>query len=285
MTTRGSIKKYFDSSVKSDQQPFVWDLSFSGDSKGKPLVWLHGFMGSAEDWEDLVVEHFPEFQNILVNLPGHGGTEIPGNTDYTLLLKSLIDQLRARGYTSCTPVAYSMGGRIALHLQKLFPDYVTAMMLISSAPGLKSSQEQQERIKADASLMDNLDQSGFASFLKKWYELPLFGTLAHDNQTTTKIIQARSNNSPDQLRKSLELLGNGALPSLWNHLQNIHIPLLLLSGAEDAKYCEINREMSQLLPECFHKIIPEAGHAIHIQKPLETAHIMRQFLSELIEGV
>ena len=44
-------------------------------------------------------------------------------------------------------------------------------------------------------------------------------------------------------------------------------PVRLLAGALDSKFVAINRQMAALLPQADLRIIPGAGHTIHLEQP------------------
>jgi len=233
----------------------------------------------------MVETHFTDFCNILIDLPGHGKSQLSESNDYLRLLDSLMDKVTMAGFERIIPIGYSMGGRLAFHLRERYSDHIPGMVLISSTPGLKTRTDRQQRRIADTELMNKLDQTGIETFVKEWYKLPLFHSIQQDQKLLDSLHKSRLMNKPFQLRRAIDLLGNGALPSLWENLPEWQLPILLLSGSEDAKYCEINQELAVLLPRCEHAIIEGGDHAFHLEKPLETALLIRHFLRESIEGV
>lgn len=263
---------------------FDWNFRRVGNDDGAILLWLHGFLGSGTDWLELLQNHFPDYCNIVVDLPGHGQNIIPGEATCSNILDSLTQHLELSGIKQCVLMGYSMGGRLAFHLQNFNPERFHAMVLFSSAPGLKSRIAQEDRIIQDQQLMDRLERIGFSAFLQEWYSAGLFGNIKNNALLFSQLCQTRAKNDVGQLRRSLELMGNGALPSLWENLKEISVPTLLLSGEIDSKYFQLNQEMNQLLPDSIHLEVSDAGHAVHLEKPLETARLIRHFLSETIEG-
>ncbi len=255
-----------------------------GNTEAQPLLWLHGFMGSGNDWLDLARSHFPDYCNILLDLPGHGKTRIPTDPVLTNMLSEMILDLARTGYEKFIPIGYSMGGRVGFHLHQLAPERIPAFVFLSSAPGLKTRDERDQRILDDEHLMDKLESVGFEAFLKEWYAAPLFGDLKNNSSLLSTLCQKRSTNDPKLLRKALALMGNGALPSLWGSLKNIGASTLLVTGELDSKYSNLNQKMNQEISGSIHQSIANAGHAFHLEKPLETARIIRHFLSEKIEG-
>lgn len=263
---------------------FKWHLKVIGPDDGTILLWFHGFMGSLKDWEAEILPHFADFRNIIVDLPGHGHSQMPGRLPLTVLMNTLHEQLHALGIGPLCTIGYSMGGRVALHFQHHFPESVTAMVGISMAPGLETESERQQRQTADDALMDRLETLGFDQFLSEWYALPLFKTFQTNVPDPQESLQRRKANNMEQLRHALRSMGNGALPSLWDTLPLLDIPVLLLNGAEDQKYCNLSQKMLAALKNGRQEIIPETSHALHLEKPVETSRAIGHFLRNVIEG-
>lgn len=98
------------------------------------LVFLHGFLGTGEDWIGIMKTISGWSRCILIDLPGHGGTKIQnhGNKDTARepnmsievvadVISKLINQITPG---KVTVVGYSMGARIALHMALRFTDKV-----------------------------------------------------------------------------------------------------------------------------------------------------------------
>ncbi len=56
--------------------------------------------------------------------------------------------------------------------------------------------------------------------------------------------------------------------------------MLLLTGALDDKYCDLARRMAAVLPDARTEIVPDAGHAVHLERPQAFASAVRGFLEE-----
>jgi pimeloyl-ACP methyl ester carboxylesterase len=62
-------------------------------------------------------------------------------------------------------------------------------------------------------------------------------------------------------------MGVGSQPALHERLHTLDLPVLLLAGELDGKFCAIARQMHQLLPHSSLEIVPAAGHTIHLERP------------------
>jgi 2-succinyl-6-hydroxy-2,4-cyclohexadiene-1-carboxylate synthase len=118
-----------------------------------PLVFLHGFLGSAADW-DGVISHIPHRTCLALNLPGTEKLLIPVPKFHL--------------------IGYSMGGRIALSYAKEYPHKIASLTLLSAHPGLQTEKERKERWESDQRWAKLLLELPIDEFLKQWYDQSIF---------------------------------------------------------------------------------------------------------------
>ena len=254
-----------------------------GDPKQMTVLMLHGFMGAADDWTDQLTEPLIEagLSVVTIDLPGHGETIMHGGVDSYRLencadeIVRLLDNLKL---SSVHLVGYSMGGRLALYLAVHFAARVSRVVMESASPGLKTEIERQRRIIEDAALAKRIQTEPFEKFLHAWYAQPLFASMASDRQKLDALIARRLTNDPRSLALSLQGMGTGAQPSLWDDLDQISTPLLLIAGEKDAKFSDIGREMAERCPVARLHIVAGAGHNVHWEQPRLFGCLVRDFL-------
>jgi pimeloyl-ACP methyl ester carboxylesterase len=76
-------------------------------------------------------------------------------------------------------------------------------------------------------------------------------------------------------------MGAGAQPPLVGRLASVDLPICLAVGEEDAKFRAIASELARDLPNARIEIVPEAGHAAHLENPKAFRDIARRFLAEV----
>ena len=84
----------------------------------------------------------------------------------------------------------------------------------------------------------------------------------------------RLRSTPAGLARALRGLGTGALPSLWETLGELAIPTLLVVGERDLKFAEIAAAMARQIPAGEIIIVPDSGHAVHLERAAATASII-----------
>ena len=254
---------------------------FFRGNKAKPLIlFLHGFMGDSNEFNEVISLLSDQFCSLTVDLPGHGKTRVLGGEEcYTMsntadALINLLDQLNVK---KCFLVGYSMGGRLALYLNLHFPHRFSKVVLESASPGLKTQRDRLERTQRDFDLANKLEKSDFSIFLESWYNQPVFASLKH-HPNFACLREIRLQNNPFELAKSLRNLSTGCQPSLWENLKQNKNPLLLLVGEYDTKFIGINSEMARLCQSATLEIASSCGHNIHVEDPKTFVENVQKFL-------
>ena len=266
-------------------------LNVQLQGEGPALLLLHGFTGSSATWMPHLSASggWRGFTTVAVDLLGHGHSDRPPDPRRYRMercvedLTALLDQL---GVRRVAVVGYSMGGRVALHLALSAsggPDRLWALVLESASPGIEDASERKERLRSDAALAEAIEQEGIAAFIDRWQAQPLFATQARLPATALEELRRqRLRNDPVGLGNSLRGMGAGAQEPVFDRLSEIRTPTLLLAGAEDEKYCALARRTVASLPRARLQIVPEAGHAVHLERPGAFADAVREFLEECL---
>ncbi|WP_346234693.1 2-succinyl-6-hydroxy-2,4-cyclohexadiene-1-carboxylate synthase [Lysinibacillus telephonicus] len=245
------------------------------------IVMLHGFTGTVGTWEQ-VASYLPNIRIIAIDLIGHGQTEAPEDvSSYTMqaqikLLEQTFIQLDLEQFVL---LGYSMGGRVALFYTVAYPKRVKQLILESASPGLKTEEERAARRMSDEALANKIEQQGIKAFVETWENIALFAT---QKTLPAPIQQAvreeRLAQTEIGLANSLRGMGTGAQDELWSQLNNIDLPVTLITGSLDGKFCFIAQKMIEELPNGEHVLVENTGHAIHVENPKQFATIVEDAL-------
>ena len=257
-----------------------------GSTGRPPLVLIHGFTGSAASWgPHLETLASYGFRVIALNMLGHGQSDVPQNAQrYTIEhcqtdILALLATLNVRK-SEAILLGYSMGGRIALYTA--FSGFFRALILESASPGLADPLERAQRRNSDAQLATRIEHNGIAAFVEYWEHLPLFASqqrLSHAQRQA--LHEQRLHNSASGLANSLRGVGTGMQPALQERLATLSLPVLLIAGILDTKFCTIARQMAQALPDAQLHIVPAAGHTVHLEQPDIFDQIVKDFCLKL----
>jgi pimeloyl-ACP methyl ester carboxylesterase len=100
---------------------------------GSPLVLLHGFGGSSQNWHPFIAKLSERYRLVVVDLRGHGYSTNPENrfthrdaaNDVLLLLDKL-------GINRFSAIGMSTGGMTLLHMATNQPKRIDSMVLVSA---------------------------------------------------------------------------------------------------------------------------------------------------------
>lgn len=220
------------------------------EGTGTPLVFLHGFLGTANDWQ-AVADRLP-FHCIGFDLPGHGKSPFRQS-----LTPDFCSALAAQKLPRLHLIGYSMGGRLALQFASSHPQRIASLTLISTHPGLDTEEEKQQRLLRDQTLAQEIRTLAIDEFLKRWYDQPLFKTL----NAKMDIRRLRKNQNREGLAQALNAFSLG-------RQDKFPLPSLCLAGEHDPAYHRFANA-----------IIPDAGHAAHLENPNAVAERIYEQIS------
>src|SRR3954451_24823359 len=106
-------------------------------------------------------------------------------------------------------------------------------------------------------------------FATEWGAQPLFA--GQPERVAAAAYADRLRNTPEGLASALRGLGTGVMPSLWDELPKLTIPVTLITGERDEKFRALAEQMRRRLPNATHVEIAGAGHAAQLEDPAAVA--------------
>jgi Predicted hydrolases or acyltransferases (alpha/beta hydrolase superfamily) len=228
----------------------------TGSIKQPPLLFLHGFLGCKEDWENVISPLSSTFCCYAFDLPGHGVS--PFSEDVSAAFFHTLDHLHL---AEAPLVGCSLGGRPALAFDAKAQGRFSSLIIASGHPGLDTEEQKAKRAREEAVWMERFQTLPLETCIALWYAQPLFATLPLDEA----LLQRR-------LRQNREAL-LFYLTKFPLSLQTKRIPkkAFFLYGQHDLTYKALYTSL-QGIP------IPGAGHAIHLEAPLALAHKIKNLI-------
>lgn len=261
-----------------------WPHTLLGSRNTPAVLFLHGFLGRKEDWFPIARTLAGDFFCILTDLPGHGENPAagpPGTLSFDRLTEELDQLVQHLQVPRLTLVGYSLGGRAALHYACSRGRHLHGLVLESTSPGIEDPASRLARAALDDRRAAALEAGGLAAFLDSWYRADLWRSLQQRPNLLRQLKTDRVSGDPSSLARALADLSPGRMPDLWPCLQGISNPVLLLAGELDDKYTATTRLAADLIPGGHARIIPGAGHNIHLEQPEKVAQAIQEFLQAL----
>ena len=256
-----------------------------GDAKKPTLVFLHGFLGTLNDWDETIAFLKDDFYCISLDLPGHGNsTSVPlplqnGFEATHLLIKNTLE---VRGITDFTLVGYSLGARIALDYARTQNDKGLKKLILESChTGLHNQVDKDNRYQLDREWAELFATQSMEATLDEWYDQDIFSSLSeHDKE---EFIEKRRHNYGVYLANSLVALSLSKQPNSIPFLKQLvdakTLPIHYCYGNQDTKFKKLAEKLeaqSGVEITGFNN----AGHNIHEQEPKVYAHYIKQKLKK-----
>ena len=262
------------------------NIRFYGRDTGVPLVFLHGFMGSAASFDTLAGLLPQAVCPVGIDLPGHGRSRLDRlacrmNTgSFMDVAGMIVSDLESAGIDRFFLYGYSMGGRVAQAVSLCAPAKIRCLMIESAGFGIVDPEERSARYAADCRLLDGIScPADLDAFLDRWHALPLFRTLPPELKDSLKA--AKKNNAASELARALEVLSVGNQPYFLPELARAPFPVALFCGAADEKYRTIAEDAAKRIPGARLFVFPGASHDIHVQFPEDVARTITTVLTDL----
>lgn len=233
-------------------------------------MWLHGFTQTRDSAH--------EFRSILAEGREVWTLDLPGHGDAASIEASLSESADlvadALAPEACDLGGYSMGARVALHVALRHPDQVARLVLLGASRGLADDEERAARRSADAELADHVLEVGAERFLDEWLARPMFARLPAD-----ALERAARSRDAAGLARSLRMCGLGTQDWLGDAVAAIEAPTTTLAGALDVKFVLEAESIAATVTRGRVALVPDAGHAAHLESPTATATAVADFLA------
>ena len=241
---------------------------------GQPMVFLHGLLGSQQDWQAVltILQNFPQIRPLTIDLPLHGkSVQTPCHSfeHARALLHEILSQLIQEPFIL---VGYSLGGRLALdyHLNQPNP-YLQQSFLEGANIGLKTDAERNARQQNDAAWAQRFCNEPMPEVLEAWYQQPVFSHLSADKRSD--LIGKRQKHCGKAIAQMLEATSLAKQPDFSLQLPQSNIQFII--GEYDKKF----RQMAEQHSLPMH-LISNAGHNAHLENPKAFVEVLCQALQK-----
>lgn len=106
----------------------------AGRGNGPPLLLIHGFIVSHEEWDDVIDDLAQRFHVVAPDLPGFGDSAKPSPSRYEYgfeaFAESMADLIAGFALGRVHVMGHSMGGAIAMTLAARHPELVDKLILV-----------------------------------------------------------------------------------------------------------------------------------------------------------
>lgn len=99
-----------------------------------PLIILHGFMGTADNWHTLAQKFSAYRQVVTIDLRNHGRSLHSNEFSIPLMADDVLQVMQELNILNCFLLGHSMGGKIAMYIALNHPEQLSKLLVADIAP-------------------------------------------------------------------------------------------------------------------------------------------------------
>lgn len=262
--------------IEFDRQPLATGVTLHyaarGAEDGLAVILLHGYSDSWYSWNTIMPRLSPSYRVYALDQRGHGESDRPA-TGYHMsdLAADVVAFMDAKGIDRAVVVGHSMGTFVAQQVAQRAPRRVTGVVLIGGA----STLQRMAGVEEFGGYVSGFGDTVPVGFTREFQ----VSTIHHPvPDTLLERVIAESDKLPAHVWREL-MQGMLATPAV-SALRDTTLPVLILRGDHDQVFPDpgTQDELQALFPGAELVVLPETGHAVHWERPAETAAQLERFL-------
>ena len=253
------------------------NLHFEVVGEGRPVVILHGLLGSADNWRSMSRRLGAHYQVFALDLRNHGRSPRSGILDFDVMVADVREFMEQLALRRIVLLGHSMGGKVAMQFAIEYSEQVDRLIVVDIAP---KAYEPSQRYLLKA--MRSLDLSRYKSFADVDAVLAPEVSSESLRQFLIKNL-ARDENGCLRWKMHLEAIDRN-YDKLLRGLaveRSFNKPTLFIRGGR-SNYIEDDDAplIRQMFPQAEITTLPEAGHWVHVDAPEEFFQTVVNFLNK-----
>lgn len=251
----------------------VWDEGADAPDGPLPLLLLHGWTGSKEDF-GAVVRALADGRRVLVpDLPGHGASPVVADGDYSLgaHVVALTDLLDASGVDAFHLLGHSHGGLVAQRLAHALAHRVASLTLVGSGLGALGEASQAMVVRVATAARDRGMDAAWAEAV---------------SGAVSSAADPRAAFTRDRFLAMAPAVVIGVARNLLTtaplgaFLRGVDFPVLICHGEGDRTWLpHEQRLLARSIRGAIYRVVPNALHSPAVENPTGTLALLEPFLA------
>lgn len=244
-----------------------------GAPDGPVILFVPGYTDSHRSFERTLA-HMPHpYRSYVLTMRGHGNSSKPTSgyrqADFVEDIAAFMDALDIE---RATLVGHSMGSFIAHQFAIAHPQRLNGLVLIGSAP-----HPQNPAVLELNDYIQGLDHIA-PEFVHEFQSSTFYQPLPDD---FLELVVSESCKVPVDVWK--QALGEMVLENHSDQLGRIHLPTLIVAGAEDQYFVVAGQEeLAAAIPHAPLLVYEETGHAPHVEQPQRFTADLHHFMLQRV---
>lgn len=247
-------------------------LEYSTTGTGPALLFIHGLGSCQQDWEQQNAAFSQHYQVITFDLRGHGQSDKPaGPYSIQMFAADAAGVLQALGIRCAHVVGFSLGGAVAFQMALDYPQLVQTLTIVNSGPeAMIRTVKEKLAIWMRFFIIRRFGMAALGKGLgKRLFPQP------ENEQVRAAFIARLSCNDKQAYQHALRALIGWSVTA---RLGSISCPMLAIAADQDYTPLSFKEAYVARVPGARLAVVPDARHALPMEKPAQFNAILRNFL-------
>ncbi len=251
-------------------------LHYRKSGAGRPLIILHGLLGSSDNWFSLAKVFAESFEVYLVDQRNHGQSPHSAEFNYPLMVNDLHLFIQEHNLHKPAIIGHSMGGKTAMNFAVKYPALLSQLVVVDIVPkaypvhhdhileGLNAIDltTLSSRTEADTLLSKKVVEPDVRQFLLK----NLYRTT--EGKFAWRVNLAAIDAHIEEMGEGMQYAGTYAGPALF------------IKGARSNYYSQGDEHTIKSIFPKAEFVTLETGHWVQAEKPAEFSATVLRFLNQ-----
>lgn len=256
-------------------------LHFRVQGDGPPLIILHGFLGSSQNWQAMSKHLGRDFRVYSVDLRNHGQSPHSDLMNYPVMAEDVREVMAEQDLAAPFLLGHSMGGKVAMQLATGYPDAVGKLVIVDIA-----AKAYPPAHLSMLSAMRALDLSAYTSYAGVGEALSGSIPEAALRQFLVKNLAREDDGKLSWLLGLNEIIQNydqlaGAITAEKQFTKGV---CFIRGGLSGFVQDEDLPALRKIFPRAEFQVIANAGHWVHIDAAAEFQRVVTSFLAPSSDG-
>jgi 3-oxoadipate enol-lactonase len=247
-------------------------LFYKEIGSGEPIIFIHGYPLDHSIWLPLLpgLENYARL--ILPDLRGHGQSHAPaGVYSMDLLASDILALMDDLGLHRAVLAGHSVGGYIALHFARNYPERLAGLALVASH--CFADPPERKQIRLDTA--EKVERTGKADFIAE----SMLPSLTLDKVLQMELKHIIENAKPNGVAGILR--GMAHRSDTCDVLPNLYVPAVIIAGELDVHLSvEKAQQMVSLMKKPWLEMIAGAGHMPMMEAPERVSEILNSLMKK-----
>lgn len=252
-------------------------IHYTDQGSGHIIVLVHGYLETSEVWKNFASKLSRQYRIITIDLPGHGRSDIQGETQtMELMAEAIKELLGSLNIEKVFLTGHSLGGYITLAFAELYPEMLSGYCLFHSHPLADTIEALEKREREIALIKAGKKDLMYPENIAKMYAAVNLNKFKDALKRSKEIASSISGEGIIAV-----LRGMMARPSRLAVMEEGKVPCLWILGKMDNYVnCELAKSKVRLPKNAELVVLENSGHLGFIEEEEQSLYILAEFVNK-----